>query len=86
MTSQPALAACTGNKHAESIPQHASLLSSPGGAPQQPCLVLRRAAGVKRNMRGDEARKLCPELQLVQASALLLRYKSLCCGGWSAAG
>lgn len=25
-----------------------------------------RGAGVKRNMRGDEARKLCPELQLVQ--------------------
>jgi DNA polymerase eta len=25
-----------------------------------------RKAGVKRNMRGAEARKLCPELQLVQ--------------------
>lgn len=25
-----------------------------------------RAFGVKRNMRGDEARKLCPELQIVQ--------------------
>ena len=25
-----------------------------------------RAAGVKRQMRGGEARKLCPELQLVQ--------------------
>ena len=27
---------------------------------------LARAAGVKRNQRGDEARSLCPELQLVQ--------------------
>lgn len=25
-----------------------------------------RAAGVKRNMRGDEARRLCPQLVLVQ--------------------
>ena len=47
--------------------------------------MLRRAAGVKRNMRGDEARKLCPELQLVQASMLLLRYDSFCWGR-SAAG
>ena len=37
--------------------------------PCQTSLVLRanlHAAGVKRNMRGDAARALCPDLQLVQ--------------------
>lgn len=48
------------------------------GAASRPSLSLRltvcvssyeaRAAGVKRNMRGDAAREVCPEIQLVQAS------------------
>lgn len=33
-----------------------------------PCSYEARAHGVKRNMRGDDARKACPDIQLVQAS------------------
>ncbi len=37
------------------------------GAPSE-CSYEARAHGVKRNMRGDDARKACPDIQLVQAS------------------
>jgi nucleotidyltransferase/DNA polymerase involved in DNA repair len=33
-----------------------------------PCSYEARASGVKRNMRGDQARAACPDIQLVQAS------------------
>lgn len=42
-----------------------------------------RASGVKRNMRGDQARAACPEIQLVQVGC---GWKSpemgMCCEGW----
>lgn len=36
--------------------------------PPSECSYEARAHGVKRNMRGDDARKACPDIQLVQAS------------------